>query len=261
MKLNSIFYFILISYINLSTNITISDDINFDPTENHGKPISALIEPNNNSYFIYCFEKIFIIDYINNVKKTFKGFHSYHFWHRSFEIGKNNSMITLFTIYMEEINKVDNSDPGYQFNEYEIINNIFDVFSIGNIEDEWRFVRIDSSTKQIHFQNFQNAILNNEIYFGSFDPNYASFDNIKCKYYNTKVYCICIDSINNKFQFYIIPIDKITNSNQLTISDIDSYSQSIEGNFINIFTFPNSEPLISYSLSLKNFYQISKGKK
>ena len=79
------------------------------------------------------------------------------------------------------------------------------------------------------------------------------------------MYYICIDSTNNKFKFYIIPIKKITNSNQLTISDINYYSQSELENFINIFTFPNSEPIISYSLSsqkfLSNFKEERKNRK
>jgi len=38
--------------------------------------------------------------------------------------------------------------------------------------------------------------------------------------------------------------------------DMDYYSLSaIEGTFINIFTFPNSEPLISHYYLLKTFYQ------
>ena len=259
MKLNSLFYFILISYINSSTIITISDDIHFSPTEYECHPLSALIEPNN--YFLYCYEVIYIIDYITNETKTSNGIPSDIDSFRSFEIGKDTSMIILYTIYMEEMIKDDNSASGYNF-EMQQNDNKFDVFSIGNIEDEWRFVIIDDTTKQIHFQNFQNAKSNNNIYIASFDPNYASFDNIKCKYYNTKVYCICINSTNRKFKFYIIPIDKITNSNQLTISDIDYYSESeIEGKFINIFTFPNSEPLISYELSSQKFLSNFKGEK
>ena len=93
------------------------------------------------------------------------------------------------------------------------------MFSIGNIEDEWRFVIINDTTKKIHFQNYLNAKSNNDIYIASFNPNYASFNKTRCKYYNTKVYCIYIDSTNKKFKFYIIPIDKIANSNQLTISE------------------------------------------
>ena len=56
------------------------------------------------------------------------------------------------------------------------------------IEDELRFVKLGFiMIKQIYFQNFENVILNNDIYIAFFDSNYASFDDIKCKYYNTNV--------------------------------------------------------------------------
>ena len=156
------------------------------------------------------------------------------------------------------VSRIQGDNGEYNPEEYEI-DGIFDVFSIGNIEDEWRFVKLDT-TKKIYFQNFWNVILRNNTYIASFDPNYDSFDNIKCKYYNAKVYCICIDSINNKFKFYIIPIDQITDSNQISMYDMDYYSESaIDGTFINIFTFPNSQPLISYSLSSQKFLSNFKG--
>ena len=51
------------------------------------------------------------------------------------------------------------------------------------IEDELRFVKLDFiMIKQIYFQNFENVILNNDIYIAFFDSNYVSFDNIKYKY-------------------------------------------------------------------------------
>ena len=262
MKLNSIFYFILISYINSSTLITISDDIIIPPDEWHGGALASLIDPNNCLNYVYCDQRIYSVNYINNEQKTFGEFESANSLLRSFEIGGNGTMIIIY-YYLEvvEIIKDVNPDQGYHSNKYNI-NNVFDVFSIGIIEDEWRFVIIDDTTKKIHFQNYLNAKSNNDIYIASFNPNYASFDDIRCKYYNTKVYCICIDSTNEKFKFYIIPIDKITNSNQLTISDIDYYSESeIEGKFINIFTFPNSEPLISYELSSQKFLSNFKGEK
>ena len=260
MKLNSIFYFILISYINSSTLIYLYDDITISPANWHGGALASLIDPNNNLNYIYCAQRIYIVNYINNDQSTFGGFESSDSLLRSFEIGGNGTMIIIY-YYLEvvEIIKDVNPDQGYHSNKYNI-NNVFDVFSIGIIEDEWRFVIIDDTTKKIHFQNYLNAKSNNDIYIASFNPNYASFDDIRCKYYITKVFCICIDSTNEKFKFYIIPIDKITNSNQLTISDIDYYSESeIEGKFINIFTFPNSEPLISYSLSSQKFLSNFKG--
>ena len=259
MKFNSILFLILISYMNQSTIITLYDECSYLPSEEFQTPLSAFIEPNDNLYIMYFYTHILFFDYINNynnVKDPLSLFSSgTSGTFRSFEIGKNSSIIiinsqTILSCYKDDTS----SDSGYRIEENNNLNNNkFDVFSIGNIEDEWRFVIIDTSY-QIHFQNLHNLKQYNNIYLASFDPNYASFDNIKCKYYNSKVYCICIDSTNNKFKFYIIPIDKITNSNLLTISDIDFYSQSeIDGNFINIFTFPNSEPLISYSLSSQNF--------
>ena len=255
MKFNSILFLILISYMNQSTIITLSDEYSYFPSEEFQTPLSAFIEPNDNLYIMYFLTKIFFFDYINNnnnVKDRLSLSPSGIF--RSFEIGKNSSIIILTSQSIYSWFKDESSYSGYQFDENNNLNNNkFDVFSIGNIEDEWRFVIIDTSY-QIHFQNLHILKKYNNIYLASFDPNYASFDNIKCKYYNSKVYCICIDSTNNQFKFYIIPIDKITNSNLLTISDIDFYSQSeIDGNFINIFTFPNSEPLISYSLSSQYF--------
>ncbi len=247
MKLNSILYFILISYINSSEMI----EYNVGPDTGELIPLSAFIDSNNNLYYVFFFETIFSFDYINNyyderLTSTLSLQESESL--RSFEIGKNPSIIILTSLRMVSMIQGDNG--GYNPEEYEI-DGIFDVFSIGNIEDEWRFVKLD---RKIYFQNIVDVRLRNNNYIASFDPYYYYLDNIKCKYYNAKVYCICIDSINNKFKFYIIPIDQITDSNQISMYDMDYYSESaIQGTFINIFTFPNSEPLISYSSHSQKF--------
>ncbi len=184
MKLNSIFYFILISYIN-SSLITISDDIIISPTESHGGPLASLIDPNNNLNYIYCAQRIYSVNYINNYITIFDEFESANSLLRSFEIGGNGTMIIIYYhSEVVEIIKDVNPDQGYHSNKYNI-NNVFDVFSIGIIEDEWRFVIIDDTTKKIHFQNYLNAKSNNDIYITSFNTDYASFVDISCKYYNT----------------------------------------------------------------------------
>ena len=219
MKLNSIFYFILISYIYSETNITVNY-IKIEPEASGGQPLATLIDPNNNLIYIYSVDRIYTINYINGEQDSNGGF-EYSDRLRTFEIGKNGTMILIYYDSIVVVAIKDNNQ-GYQSNKYNA-NNVFDVFSIGNIEDEWRFVIINDTTKTIHFQNYLNAKSNNDIYIASFNPNYATFNDIRCKYYNSKVYCVCIDYYTDytyqKFKFYIIPIDKIANSNQLTISE------------------------------------------
>ena len=255
MKLNSILYFILISYINSSKMITYNDGDLIDPDTGELIPLSAFIDSNNNLCYVFFVEAMFSFNYINNDINDYVQLYSTLSLQeseslRSFEIGKNPSIIILTSLRMVSGIQGDNGE--YNTNE-TTMNDIFDVFSIGDIEDEWRFVKLDT-TKKIYFQNIEDVTQSNNIYIASFDPYYYYLDNIKCKYYNAKVYCICIDSIHNIFKFYIIPIDQITDSNQISMYDMDYYSESaIEGTFINIFTFPNSEPLISYSSSSQKF--------
>ena len=128
MKLNSILYFILISYINSSTIITISDEFSFSSSHSYRIPFSELIESNYNSYFIYCFDKIFILDYINNDQKQLLWPNNYN-WYRSFEIDKNTSIIYVSTSIITDVIKNESSGTGYLFQDYSI-NNLFDVFSI-----------------------------------------------------------------------------------------------------------------------------------
>ena len=252
MKFKLMLYLILISYINLS-NIISMNEIFFSPKDEYKIPLTSIIDPENKYYILYFLSNIYIFDYKNNkLQDTLLA--TYENWVKSFEINKNYSIFIISgtNIYIITIDKGISS---YDMNNF---NNLCDVFSIDDIEDEWRIVQIDI-TKKIKFHNYIKYKIN---YLASFNPNFDSFDDIKCKYYNSKVYCIIIDSINIKFKFYIIPIDKITNSNELTISDIDYYSESeIEGKFINIYTFPNSEPLITYSFLTQKFISNFKGEK
>ena len=93
MKVNSIFYFILISYIYSETNITLSDESNIDLTEYFGVQLASFIDPNNHLNFIYCTQRI--INYINKELYSIGGFDGDP-WYKVFEIGKNGTMIVVY---------------------------------------------------------------------------------------------------------------------------------------------------------------------
>ena len=131
MKLNSIFYFILISYIYSKTNFTVND-IKIDPEGPSGFPLASVIDPNNNLIFIYCSERIYTINYINGQQNSSGRFENDNSL-TSFEIGKNGSMIVIYynSIVVEAIK---DNNQGYQTNKYYVYD-VSDVFSIGNIEN------------------------------------------------------------------------------------------------------------------------------
>ena len=97
---------------------------------------------------------MYVINYINKDLYTISGFDADP-WNKVFEIGKNGTMIVVYTRrFILEIIK-DNPDQEYHSNKYDVnTDNISDVFSIGNIEDEWRFVIINDTAKTIHFLTF-----------------------------------------------------------------------------------------------------------
>ena len=60
MKLNSILYFILISYINSSKMITYNDGVLIDPGQEL-IPLSAFIDSNNNLYYVFFLKQYFLL--------------------------------------------------------------------------------------------------------------------------------------------------------------------------------------------------------
>ena len=77
---------------------------------------------------------------------------------------------------MESRIQGDISNKEYDTSENDV-NDIIDMFSIGDIEDEWRFIKINFTEKEIYFQNIENAKINSNDYIASFTPIYATYAN------------------------------------------------------------------------------------
>ena len=163
-----------------------------------------------------------------------------------FNINKEGSYYCIY---------VDNSNDLLLPTYYTISKNIRSVFSIGNGENDWRFVVVNSGS--VEFYNFLNIQQNDfNSYLASFYVM-AQYNNIKCTCYNNEVYCISF-SYTNTYKLYIIPIVQISNSKIISNSDMIYASSDLNGGFIKIYNFLYSHPLMilkqSTSIFISDFY-------
>ena len=151
---------------------------------------------------------------------------------------------------------MDNSNDLLSPTSYSISKDIKSVFSIGNGENDWRFVVINNSG--IEFYNFlkieQNDFTSYLAYFSTDSPYY----DIKCSYYNNEVYCIGFYYTIN-YKLYIIPIEQISNAKFITSSDMTYASSDLIGEYIKIYNFLYSQPFIilkqGSGISISDFYR------
>ena len=256
-------YFILISYINSALENSISsstqiaiNEIQVDDIVSYFEPILFLINPNKKYYYICFPDNIIVYDYIDKliVKTISLPFDERFLW-VTYGIDKDYSFCMILCELFDNQKyiffiKDDTLNLNKTFEE-----TITDVFSIGNGENDWIFVRI--STNNIYFHNFNN-LDNNDFtsYLAFFNPNYNDIVKMQCTYYNFEAYCIGLKS--ESFKLYIIPIDKISDSKEITLSDMTYCSDVISGTFIKLYTFLYSKPLITYEsdndIFISNFY-------
>ena len=153
---NLILIFIFKSFVNSQTEVSVTlNTINSDTDDT--EPLLTLINTNRKLYYLYFAQKIYIYDYINNVITTRVNLSpsfqanqvtSYGFdkdYSTIFNINKDGSYYCIY---------VDNSNDLLSPTSYSISKDIKSVFSIGNGENDWRFVVINNY--RIDFYNFLN---------------------------------------------------------------------------------------------------------
>ena len=239
---NLILIFIFKSFVNSQKEVSVTlNTINSDTDDT--EPLLTLINTNRKLYYLYFAQKIYIYDYINNVITTTVNFSpsfqanqvtSYGFdkdYSTIFNINKDGSYYCIY---------VDNSNDLLSPTSYSISKDIKSVFSIGNGENDWRFVVINNY--RIEFYNFLNIEQNDfTSYLAYFSVSEIYYD-IKCTYWNNEVYCIGF--YNTDYKLYIIPIEQISESKVITSSDMTYASDYYLGEFLKIYNFVYSQPLI-----------------
>ena len=163
-----------------------------------------------------------------------------------FNIDKSSSYYCIY---------VDNSNDLLSPISHVINKKINSVFSIYNGENDWRFVVINNY--RIEFYNFLNIEQNDFTSYLAYFSVSDQYNDIKCTYYNNQVYCIGYLFTDN-YLLHIIPIEQISNSKLITSSDMTYASSDLIGEYIKIYNFLYSQPLVvlkeTSSIFILDFY-------
>ncbi len=238
---NLILIFIFKSFVNSQTEMSVTLTT-IDSHTDDTKPLLTLINTNRKLYYLYFTQKIYTYDYINNLITTTVNLSPNFQANQVSSYGFDKDFSTIFIINKEGSYYclyVDNSNDLLSPIFYSINKNIRSVFSIGNGENDWRFVAINDD--KIEFYNFLNIQQNDFTSYLAIGEMLYPIEDIKCTYYNNQVYCIGYLFTDN-YLLHIIPIEQISNSNEITIDNNNDYY--LIGEFLKIYNFLYSQPLV-----------------